>query len=186
MGQVALGFLGLDLPADMRDLLYDITNWKLTPSHALQTILDAAALLPVVGSIKYSDEAADAVKGVVKHGDDVASILETLPNVDKAKIDPKKLTGYALNLEHPLGRNKAKVFKSVLGYEEAEANHLILQIQEKLHTCKAIPGKIDEYGKRYMVDIPITGMNGNTAIVRTGWILKLGIDIPELVTIYVK
>ena len=57
MGQVALGFLGLDLPADMRDLLYDITNWKLTPSHALQTILDAAALLPVVGSIKYSDEA---------------------------------------------------------------------------------------------------------------------------------
>ena len=74
MGQVALGFLGLDLPADMRDLLYDITNWKLTPSHALQTILDAAALLPVVGSIKYSDEAADAVKGVAKY--------QKLSNVD--------------------------------------------------------------------------------------------------------
>ena len=74
LGQVALGFLGLDLPADMRDLLYDITHWKLTPSHAVQTILDAVALLPVVGSIKYSDEAATAVKGVVKY--------QKLSNVD--------------------------------------------------------------------------------------------------------
>ena len=50
------------MPADIRDLMYDITNWKLTPSHALQTILDAAALLPVIGSIKYTDDAVDAVK----------------------------------------------------------------------------------------------------------------------------
>ena len=166
--------------------MYDITNWKLTPSHALQTILDAAALLPVIGSIKYSDEALDAVKGALKYGDDVADVLKELPNVDKAKINPNKLTEYALNLEHPQGRNKAKVIKSVLGYDKNEANHLILQIQEKLHKCKAIPGKVDEYGKRYTVDIPITGINGNTAIVRTGWILKADIDIPELVTIYVK
>ena len=55
------------MPADIRDLMYDITNWKLIPSHALQTILDAAALLPVIGSIKYSDEALDAVKGAVMH-----------------------------------------------------------------------------------------------------------------------
>lgn len=78
LGQVALGFLGLDLPADIRDLLYDVTHWKLTPSHAVQTILDAVALLPVVGSIKYSDEAADAVKGAIKYGDDVVELSQNL------------------------------------------------------------------------------------------------------------
>ncbi len=66
LGQLALGISGLDLPADIRDLLYDITNWKLTPAHALQTLLDAVSLLPLVGSIKYTDEAADVLKGVVK------------------------------------------------------------------------------------------------------------------------
>ena len=40
LGQPALGFVGLDMSADIRDLMYDITNWKLTPSHALQTATD--------------------------------------------------------------------------------------------------------------------------------------------------
>lgn len=88
LGQVALGFLGLDLPADIRDLLYDITHWKLTPSHAMQTILDAAALLPVVGSIKYSDEAADAVKGVVKHPNN-AKIYTPVEYIGTVKVDGK-------------------------------------------------------------------------------------------------
>lgn len=62
IGQIALGFIGFDLPADIRDLMYDITNFKLTLSHALQTLLDAASLLPVIGSLKYSDEVIDAAK----------------------------------------------------------------------------------------------------------------------------
>jgi len=38
--QIALGLLGLALPADIRDLVYDITNFKLSPHHALQTIAE--------------------------------------------------------------------------------------------------------------------------------------------------
>ncbi len=71
LGQIAIGLLGLDLPADIRDLVYDITNFKLTPQHALQTILDIAALLPVVGGVKYVDETGDLVKSAAKHGDEV-------------------------------------------------------------------------------------------------------------------
>ncbi|KES12494.1 Hepatocyte nuclear factor 1 (HNF-1), partial [Snodgrassella alvi SCGC AB-598-P14] len=34
-----------------------------------------------------------------------------LANADKAVIDPNKVTSYALNTEHPVGGNKAKVFE---------------------------------------------------------------------------
>lgn len=60
------------------------------------------------------------------------------------------------------------------------------QIYEKLPSSEAVLGKLDEYGQRCTVDIPITGPNGNTVNVRTGWIIKNGSDVPELTTIYVK
>lgn len=60
------------------------------------------------------------------------------------------------------------------------------QIYEKLPSSEAVLGKLDEYGQRYTVDILITGSNGSTANVRTGWIIKTGSDIPELTTIFVK
>lgn len=109
-----------------------------------------------------------------------------LPNIEKAKIDPRKLTDYALNLEHPVGGNKAKVFESALGYNKLNANGLIDQIYEKLGSSESVLGKVDQYGQRYTVDIQITGPNSNTATVRTGWILKPNSTIPEMTTIYVK
>ncbi|MBW4596036.1 MAG: hypothetical protein KME46_24830 [Brasilonema angustatum HA4187-MV1] len=38
-----------------------------------------------------------------------------LPNPEQAVIDRQKLSGYCLNPEHPEGRHKARLFKSVLG-----------------------------------------------------------------------
>lgn len=60
------------------------------------------------------------------------------------------------------------------------------QIYEKLPSSEAVLGQMDEYGQRYTVDILITGPNGNTVNVRTGWIIRTGSDIPELTTIFVK
>ena len=110
----------------------------------------------------------------------------TVPNVEYAIINPTKLTEYALNPNHPVGKNKAKVFESALGYNQSNADALMRQIYAKLPSGKTVLGKLDEYGQRYTVDIPITGPNGNTVNVRTGWIIKTGSDIPELATIYVK
>ncbi len=59
-GQIGLGLLGLDLPADIRDLSYDLTRLKSTPWW--QTGLDALAFLPVAGGLKYADETADGIK----------------------------------------------------------------------------------------------------------------------------
>ena len=42
--------------------------------------------------------------------------MNKLVNAENAKIDPKKVTEHVLNSEHPVGKNKAKIFESVLGY----------------------------------------------------------------------
>ena len=119
-------------------------------------------------------------------GGEGKAINNAIPNVEGATINPKKLTEYALNPNHPVGGNKAKVFESALGYNQSNADDLMRQIYEKLPSSEAILGKLDEYGQRYTVDILITGPNGKTMYVRTGWIIKTGSNIPELTTIFVK
>ncbi|MGS0627510.1 MULTISPECIES: DUF6883 domain-containing protein [Photorhabdus] len=51
---------------------------------------------------------------------------------------------------------------------------LISKIQAGAKTNKAILGNVDKFGQRIIIDMPITGPNGKTAIVRTGWIYDLG------------
>ncbi len=109
-----------------------------------------------------------------------------LPHIKNATIDSKKVTEYALNPDHPVGGNKAKVFESALGYNKSNADDLIKQINEKLPESEAVLGKADQYGQRYTVDIPMTGPNGKTATVRTGWILESGSTTPRMTTVYVK
>jgi hypothetical protein len=109
-----------------------------------------------------------------------------LANADKAVIDPNKVTSYALNTGHPVGGNKAKVFESALGYNQSNANELISKIQAGAKTNTAVLGKADNHGQRITIDMPITGANGKTAIVRTGWIYDPGSSTPRLTTLYVK
>ena len=71
-----------------------------------------------------------------------------IPNVGNASIDSRKLTDYALNPEHPVGGNKAKVFESALGYNKSNAEEFMQQIYEKLPGGRATLGKLDEFGQR--------------------------------------
>jgi len=130
------------------------------------------------------DDIGDGIKGVTQ-GEKVI-LKNPLPNLENANINPKKLTEYALNPAHPVGGNKAKVFESTLGYNQSNADDLMKKVYSKLNESEAVVGKLDQYGQRYTVDMNITGPNGSSKIVRTGWIIKLGSTIPELTTIYVK
>lgn len=71
-GQVAAGLLNADLPGDIRDLTYDVTNWEWSWSHAGQTTVDAIGLIPVIGAVKYVDE----VGVLLKNGDEAAAALK--------------------------------------------------------------------------------------------------------------
>ncbi|MDK4708829.1 DUF6883 domain-containing protein, partial [Kingella negevensis] len=117
-----------------------------------------------------------------------AKVIEQnlIPNADSVIIDTRKFTDYALNPNHDVGRHKARVFESALGYNQSNATELILKIRQGLKDNPARLGKKDQYGQRYTVDIPITGPNGKTAIVTTGWILVPGSEIPKMTTVLVK
>ena len=109
-----------------------------------------------------------------------------LLNAEHAVIDPKKLSSYALNSEHPVGGNKAKVFESALGYNQSNADILVDRIQQGIMNNPATLGLNDKFGQRMTVDMPITGINGKTATVRTGWMYETDSLVPRMTTIYVK
>jgi hypothetical protein len=109
-----------------------------------------------------------------------------LPNYQNAVIPSDKLEKYALDPTHPVGKHKAVVFKSALGFDLSNWQLLSQAIIDELPYHEAVPGKNDEYGQRYTVIMPITGPNGNTVEVVTAWIFKPGEDYPSLASPYVR
>lgn len=104
---------------------------------------------------------------------------------ESIEIPPAKLTEYALNPEHIDGKHKAKVFESALGYTLDNYQDLIDNVYKNINNFPVVQIGNNEQGKLYRCDITITGPNGRTAVVRTGWIMKKETDFYRLTTIFV-
>ena len=102
-----------------------------------------------------------------------------------AIVDPEKIRDYCLNLEHPRGKHKARVFQSALGITGADAGDLISLIKRRIQDIECETGEADAYGQRYTVDIEIE-YNAMKAFIRTHWIIKRGEIQPRLTTCFVK
>ena len=90
--QVASGFIGVDIVGDVRDITHDIKNWECSWSHAGKTALDAVGLFPIVGSLKYADEAGTLIKSAVKNADEIANPLpKTIARVIPTNISTNML-----------------------------------------------------------------------------------------------
>ena len=94
--------------------------------------------------------------------------MNILPRADRAVIPVEKFTKYALNPEGD--KNKAVSFKSALGFDTDNADLLIEQIRTKIGKYPAKNKGSIGFGDRYEVIMDITGANGKTAKVLTGWI----------------
>lgn len=110
----------------------------------------------------------------------------TLLNAEHAIIDSKKLASYALNPDHPVGGNKARVFKSALGYNPTNADVLASRIQEGVLIYPANVLDKNNYGQLMAVDMHILGANGETALVRTGWMYETDAVVPRMTTLFIK
>ncbi|GGO31796.1 WXG100 family type VII secretion target [Micromonospora parathelypteridis] len=104
------------------------------------------------------------------------------PDFTKAEIDSRKITAYAMNPDHPVGKNKYRVISSVTGLGPDDADVIVQQIREGVLAGNPLLGKADEFGQRWSVDLPLTGPGG-TITVRTAWILENGASTPRMVTI---
>ena len=99
-------------------------------------------------------------------------------------VDITKLREYCLNLQHPRGRHKARVFASALNLHQGDAEFLRTQLLEAAKMSDAIAGEVDEYGQRYLVDFECQ-KGSRRAFVRSAWIVLKGEDFPRLATCYV-
>ena len=108
-----------------------------------------------------------------------------LPGGESAIVDRDKLTGYCLNLEHPRGKHKARVFATVLGFTSDHADELRSALLTAAATVDAQPTLSDRYGDRYMIESEITGPGG-AGLLRSGWIVRRGERTPRLTSCFLK
>jgi hypothetical protein len=107
-----------------------------------------------------------------------------LPNSEKAIVDDDKLIGYCLNPNHRDGRHKARVFKAALDLDVDNVEELEEALLEAVKNYDAVPGKVNQYGQKYVIDFPMN-RGEKTALIRSVWIVKNEDLIPRLVTCYV-
>lgn len=108
-----------------------------------------------------------------------------LPQYKKAVIPIKKLKEYALCLEGN-GKDKAIAFQKALGYTVNNMDELIKSVYKNLSKFPAKMRPKTQYGQPFEVVMRLTGPNGRTAKVKTGWIIDNGSKYPRLVTIYIS
>ncbi|MCP5278316.1 MAG: hypothetical protein H6935_08135 [Thiobacillus sp.] len=92
-----------------------------------------------------------------------------IPTFANIRIDENKLTGYVLNLNHPEGRHKARVFRSALGLTISDAPWLAQAIKLALPETRMALQSQSEWGSIYRSDILLHRGN-RCAKVRTAWL----------------
>lgn len=106
-------------------------------------------------------------------------------------IPRQKLEDYLLSPDHPVGRNKFRLWNSVFGFEEDDAELLEHLLREQLTqaTPEERPGKFVEEPecmvREWEVVIPrFQGPNGEVGPVLTGWAFDpaISVDAPRLST----
>jgi hypothetical protein len=107
-----------------------------------------------------------------------------LPNGSHAIVEIAKLREYCLNLQHPYGRHKARVFRSALGLDQSHAEELRQKLLDLAATADAVPSENDDQGQRYMIDFTLAGPS-KMVPVRSCWIVLAREDFPRLTTCYV-
>jgi hypothetical protein len=106
-----------------------------------------------------------------------------IPNGELAVVDIRKLRDYCLNLNHDVGKHKARLFLSILGMNADDAEDLQQILLGVILTYEARLQRQDEFGQRYTLDFPIEWQN-KRAILRSGWIIEDDSGIPKLTTCY--
>jgi hypothetical protein len=107
-----------------------------------------------------------------------------LPNGDRADLG-SKIEDYVLNPSHWEGRQKARVFESMLGI--TRSNQQVLReaiLAAAMNSDEAEALGDNGYGTVYVLRFPLTTAN-RTAMILTAWIIRHEEDFPRLITCYI-
>jgi hypothetical protein len=137
----------------------------------------------------------------VAHGENVLSALRE--QLDSAKgrndvavtfgkkefgsprADVRKIRDYCLNEEHIDGKHKAVLFQRLLGITAANWYVLAEQLAGGIGQELVNRPEKTNWGVQYESRIPVTGPNGVTKIVTSGWIIREN-EAPFLTSAYIE
>lgn len=101
--------------------------------------------------------------------------LLQLPDApEECEVQAKKLTDYLLDPEHKDGGSKAQFFERQLSIVRNDWAYLHGQLIDGLRNVSFEDVRLDEHGVRFTAYLPVTGRNGATATIETGWIVRRG------------
>ena len=106
-----------------------------------------------------------------------------IDGIGEAHIPLAKLTKYALNPEN--APDKAIAFETALGYNLDNVGDLIENIIQNINKYEMKETTDLGYGKRFYVQMKLTGANDKTANVLIAWILDKNTGEFRLTSIYV-
>jgi hypothetical protein len=105
---------------------------------------------------------------------------------DRVTLDQRKLTDYALNPHNERGQHKARVFEQVLGLTLENYTALLRLLESQALNGPAEIIREDRFGRHVRVDIEVTGLTGQVAVIRTGWLIPPDSREALLVTLFVR
>ena len=107
-----------------------------------------------------------------------------IAEIGEAQIPMAKLTKYALNPAK--APDKALAFEKALGYNLSNVDKLIENVVQNINRFKPERRPKTEHGEPFQIVMELTGENGKTAKVTTGWIIDVETGEVRLTSIYVK
>lgn len=107
----------------------------------------------------------------------------TLPGIEVAVIEERKVTGYLLAADHPEGASKACFFEAH-GFQRGTWQMLAEALRDHARSNAVSEVSRSPYGTKHAVDGPFRCPDGRMPMVRAIWIVDAGAEIPRLVTAY--
>jgi hypothetical protein len=106
-----------------------------------------------------------------------------LPNKSNAQISLTKIVDYLLSENHPVGKSKARYFRSH-GFNDENASDLANGLLSIAQNGQVGSSERSLFGIKYVLDGELDTPNGDKIRVRTVWIIESNSDIPRFVTAY--
>lgn len=106
-----------------------------------------------------------------------------LPNKSKAQVSITKIVNYLLSEAHPLGKSKARYFRSH-GFKDENVAELVSGFLLIARNSQVERSERSLFGVKYVINGELSTPNGDMIRVRTIWIIENNSDLPRFVTAY--
>ena len=107
-----------------------------------------------------------------------------MPRGASAVVDTRKVVDYLLSREHPVDRNKARVFERALGLTLPDASLLVGALRTAALQDEAVLTGSDRFGDRCRIDFGME-VGGRRATIRSAWLVPAALAPPMFLTAFV-